>query len=141
MAKINPLLSLASAYLPGVDLSRLSEAYEFVCERHKGHRYPTGESYVDHLLAVASTLASMKLDLDTVVAGLLHGSIKEGVATLDELKKKFGEPVANIVNGTTRITNVRYNSQLAHEAGNIRKLLLAMGADIRVLLVKLADRL
>lgn len=141
MSNINPLLSLASAYLPGVDLSRLSEAYEFVCERHKGHRYPTGESYVDHLLAVASTLASMKLDLDTVVAGLLHGSIKEGVATLDELKKKFGEPVANIVNGTTRITNVRYNSQLAHEAGNIRKLLLAMGADIRVLLVKLADRL
>ncbi|NLX18507.1 MAG: bifunctional (p)ppGpp synthetase/guanosine-3',5'-bis(diphosphate) 3'-pyrophosphohydrolase [Desulfobulbus sp.] len=141
MSDINPLLSLASAYLPGVDLSRLSEAYEFVCERHKGHRYPTGEPYVDHLLAVASTLASMKLDLDTIIAGLLHGVIKEGVATLDELKKKFGEPVANIVNGTTRITNVRYNSQLAHEAENIRKLLLAMGADIRVLLVKLADRL
>ena len=93
------------------------------------------------LLAVGSTLASMRLDLDTIVAGLLHGAMKEHVATLEELRKKFGQDVANIVDGATRITNVRYNSQLAHEAENIRKLLLAMGADIRVLLVKLADRL
>ncbi|WP_310600392.1 bifunctional (p)ppGpp synthetase/guanosine-3',5'-bis(diphosphate) 3'-pyrophosphohydrolase [Desulfobulbus sp.] len=141
MSDIKPLLSLASAYLTEIDLAPLTKAYEFICERHDGQRYVTGELYVDHLLAVASTLASMKLDLDTIVAGLLHGVIKEQVGTQDELKKKFGETVANIVNGASRITNVRYNSQLAHEAENIRKLLLAMGADIRVLLVKLADRL
>ncbi|MCL1980198.1 MAG: HD domain-containing protein, partial [Proteobacteria bacterium] len=141
MSDIKPLLSLASAYLTGVDLAPLTKAYEFICERHAGQHDATGELYIDHLLAVASTLASMKLDLDTVVAGLLHGVIKEQSGTLEELKQKFGETVANIVNGTTRITNVRYNSQLAHEAENIRKLLLAMGADIRVLLVKLADRL
>lgn len=141
MSDIKPLLSLASAYLQGVDLSPLCKAYEFACERHEGQRYVTGEPYIDHLLAVASTLASMKLDLDTIIAGLLHGVIKERAGTLDELKKRFGESVANIVTGTTRITNVRYNTQLVHEAENIRKLLLAMGADIRVLLVKLADRL
>lgn len=141
MSDIKPLLSLAAAYLNGVDLAPIAKAYEFICERHAGQQYATGEPYVDHLLAVASSLASMKLDLDTIVAGLLHGTLKEQVATPEELKKKFGADVANIVDGATRITNVRYNSHLAHEAENIRKLLLAMGADIRVLLVKLADRL
>lgn len=141
MSDITPLHALAASYLQGVDLSLLTRAYEFARKRHEGQRYVTGKPYIDHLLAVASILASMKLDLDAIVAGLLHGVIKENVGTLEELKKQFGEPVANIVHGATRITNVRYNSQLAHEAENIRKLLLAMGADIRVLLVKLADRL
>ena len=141
MSNIQHLLSLASAYLHGVDLAPLTRAYEFASERHAGQRYVTGEPYIEHLLVVASTLVSMKLDLDTIVAGLLHGVIKEEVATLDELKKQFGETVANIVNGASRITNVRYGSHLVHEAENLRKLLLAMGADIRVLLVKLADRL
>ncbi len=141
MSDFKHLLSLASGYLNGVDLAPLTRAYEFVTERHAGQHFVTGEPYVEHLLAVASTLAAMKLDLETIVAGLLHGTLKENVATLDELKKQFGNDIAKIVNGTTRITNVRYNSQLAHEAENIRKLLLAMGADIRVLLVRLADRL
>lgn len=141
MPDIKHLLSLASGYLHDVDLAPLTQAYEFITERHAGQRHSSGEPYVEHLLAVASSLAAMKLDLDAIVAGLLHGTLKEKVATLDELKKKFGNDVANIVNGATRITNVRYNSQLAHEAENIRKLLLAMGADIRVLLVRLADRL
>jgi GTP pyrophosphokinase len=141
MSDLKHLSSLAAGYLHGVDLTPLAKAYEFACERHAGQHYVTGEPYIDHLLAVASSLASMKLDLDTIVAGLLHGTLKENVATLEELKKIFGNDIANIVDGATRITNVRYNSQLAHEAENIRKLLLAMGSDIRVLLVKLADRL
>ncbi|MDD2463676.1 MAG: bifunctional (p)ppGpp synthetase/guanosine-3',5'-bis(diphosphate) 3'-pyrophosphohydrolase [Desulfobulbus sp.] len=141
MSDIKPLRSLASGYLHGVDLTPLDTAWEFIQERHAGQLYATGDPYIDHLLAVGSSLASMRLDLDTIVAGLLHGTLKERVATPEELKKKFGQDVANIVDGATRITNVRYNSHLAHEAENIRKLLLAMGADIRVLLVKLADRL
>ena len=141
MSDIKPLRSLAAGYLFGLDLSPIDRAWEFIRERHAGQYYVTGEPYVDHLLAVGSTLASMRLDLDTIVAGLLHGALKESVATREELVKKFGHDVANIVDGATRITKVRYNSQLAHEAENIRKLLLAMGADIRVLLVKLADRL
>ena len=141
MADIKYLLSLTSAYLHEVDLTPLHRAYELVSERHAEHVHESGEPYVDHLLAVASTLASMRLDLDTIVAGLLHGTLKENVATREELEQLFGSQVANIVDGATRITNVRYNSQLAHQAENIRKLLLAIGADIRVLLVRLADRL
>lgn len=96
---------------------------------------------MDHLIEVASSLAAMQLDIDTIIAGLLHGTLKEEVATLEELQEGFGNDVAHIVDGVTRITHVQYNSQLAHQAENIRKLLLAVGADIRVLLVKLADRL
>jgi len=141
MSDIQGLLSITESYLQGADLAPLQKAFEFIRERHDGALHASGESYVQHLVEVATTLASMKLDLDTVTSGLLHGCLKENVATAEELEKLFGPDVARIVSGTTRITNVHYNSQLAHEAENIRKLFLAMSADIRVLLVKLADRL
>ena len=141
MSEIQGLLAITSGYLHNEDLSPLTRAYEFVCERHKGTVHYSGESYVQHLIEVATTLATMKLDLDTIVAGLLHGTLKENVATYDELKDRFGKEVASIVEGTTRITNVHYSSKLAHQAENIRKLFLAMSADIRVLIVRLADRL
>ena len=141
MSDIQGLLSVTGAYLQDVDLTPLTRAYEFVSERHAGTVHASGDSYTRHLIDVSTTLASMKLDLNAVVAGLLHGVLKEEVATLEELEELFGTDVASIVNGTTRITNVHYNSKLAHQAENIRKLFLAMSADIRVLLVKLADRL
>jgi GTP diphosphokinase / guanosine-3',5'-bis(diphosphate) 3'-diphosphatase len=141
MSDIQGLLSIASSYLVGMDLSPLQRAYDFVKDRHAGTMHASGEPYVEHLVEVATTLASMKLDLDTITAGLLHGTLKENAATLEELEDLFGADVARIVNGSTRITNVHYNSHLAHEAENIRKLFLAMSADIRVIIVKLADRL
>lgn len=141
MPDIDSLLSLTSSYLHGVDLEPLKKAYDFICQRHGRKKQPNGELYVDHLIEVASSLAAMQLDIDTIIAGLLHGTLKEEVATLEELQEGFGNDVAHIVDGVTRITHVQYNSQLAHQAENIRKLLLAVGADIRVLLVKLADRL
>jgi GTP pyrophosphokinase len=141
MPDIKGLLSITGSYLHDVDLAPLTKAFDFVRERHAGARHASGESYVQHLVEVATTLASMKLDLATIIAGLLHGTLKEQVATVEELEDLFGPEVAGIVNGTTRITSVHYNSELVHQAENIRKLLLAMSADIRVLLVKLADRL
>ena len=141
MSDFKVLFSKASEYLQGVDLDPLVNAYEFVEERHAGTKHACGKPYIDHLLAVGSILASMKLDRDTIVSGLLHGVLKEKVVTFAELKKKFGNDIANIVDGTTRINKINYNSQLADQAENIRKLFLAMGADIRVLLVRLADRL
>jgi GTP pyrophosphokinase len=141
MSEIQGLLSVTKSYLHDVDLTPLTHAYDFVCERHAGAMHASGDSYVQHLIEVATSLASMNLDLDTVVSGLLHGVLKENVATFEELEEQFGESVARIVNGTTRITNIHYSSKLAHQAENIRKLFLAMSADIRVLLVKLADRL
>lgn len=146
---INPngLKILAGTYLQDVDLSRIDEAWKIVTRVHKGSRHFSGELYVIHLLEVASTLASMRLDLDTILAGLLHGVLKqegstggEGVS-VEELAEKFGKDVAAIVEGSTRITQVQYNSKIASQAENLRKMLLAMAADIRVLLVKLVDRL
>jgi len=141
MSDFKGLFAITRGYLHGVDLKPLEDAYAFACERHQGHIHSSGDPYIQHLLDVSTTLASMKLDLDTVVSGLLHGTLKEEVATFAELEDRFGHDVANIVDGTTRITKVHYDSKLAHQAENIRKLFLAMGADIRVLLVKLADRL
>lgn len=139
---INPngLKVLVSNYLTAADISKIDEAWEIVTKTHNGARHYSGELLIIHLLEVASTLASMKLDLDTILAGLLHGVMKQGV-TFEELAEKFGEDVAMIVDGTTRITKVSYNSKLASQAENLRKMLLAIASDIRVLLVKLVDRL
>lgn len=141
MSDFAGLLAITRSYLHGIDLEPLEKAFSFVSERHEGHTHSSGEPYLQHLLDVAVTLASMKLDLDTIVSGMLHGVLKEDVASMKELEVMFGHDVANIVEGTTKITNVHYDSKLAHQAENIRKLFLAMGSDIRVLLVKLADRL
>ena len=141
MTDIQHLNSLVAAYLPPEDLDLFVKAYAFVALRHGNAKYNYGGRYVDHLVEVGASLASMKLDIATIVAGLLHGSLKEKVATVDELRELFGEDITNIVNGVTRITNARYNSRQINHAENFRKFILAMGADIRVLLVKLADRL
>lgn len=141
MPEFNALLSTARSYLQDVDLTPLEAAYRFACERHGGQLHLSGEPYIAHLLDVATTIASMKLDVVTITAGLLHGVIRHGHASQEELAAQFGPETANIVSGATRITNVRYDSSLAHQAENIRRLFLAMGADIRVLLVRLADRL
>ncbi|MFW2368937.1 MAG: RelA/SpoT family protein [Desulforhopalus sp.] len=139
---INPsgLKILVSNYLHDQDLGRIDVAWEMVSDVHKGDRHFSGELFVIHLLEVASTLASMQLDLDTVLAGMLHGVMKEGVS-YDELVDKFGKDVATIVDGSTKITKVPYNSKLVNQAESLRKMLLAIAADIRVLLVKLVDRL
>ena len=136
----NGLKILAGNYLHGVDLSPIDEAWEIVRRVHEGRRHFSGELYIIHLLEVASMLASMHLDLDTILAGLLHGVIKEGVS-VKELTDKFGKDVAGIVEGSTKITKVTYNSKLISQADNLRKMLLAIATDIRVLLVKLIDRL
>lgn len=142
ISSVNPrgLKVLARNYLVDVDLSPIDEAWEMIVDVHRGKKHFSGEPYLLHALEVASTLASMKLDLDTVLSGMLHGVLKEGV-TVQELQEKFGDAVASIVDGSTRINNVQYNSKLAHQAENVRKMLLAIASDIRVLLIKLVDRL
>lgn len=139
---LNPrgLKVLTSNYLHGVDLTTIDKAWELVLRVHKGKLHFSGESYMIHLLEVASTLASMHLDLDTVLSGLLHGTLKEGVE-LEELEKEFGKDVAAIVAGSSKINKVQYNSKLVSHAENVRRMLLAIAADIRILLVKLIDRL
>lgn len=140
MLSVTGLKTIAKGYLHDVDLDPIDKAWDLAVKVHADKKHFSGVLYLEHLLEVASSLASMHLDRDTVVAGLLHGVLKEGV-TVQQLSKDFGKSVAEIVDGCTRITSVHYNSQLAHQAENVRKMLLAIVADIRVLLVKLADRL
>ncbi len=137
---IQGLKVLAGNHLNGVDLSPIDRAWEIVVEVHQDAKHFSGEPYISHALEVASTLASMKLDLDTILSGLLHGVLKGGVS-IEKLQQEFGDSVALIVDGSTKIANMQYNSKLAHQAENVRKMLLAIATDIRVLLVKLADRL
>lgn len=131
---------LARDYLHDVDLSPIDDAWELITEVHSGKMHFSGESYLVHVLEVGSTLASMHLDLDTVLAGMLYGVLKEGV-TVEDLRARFGEDVAVIVDGSTKINKVQYSSKLVNQAENVRKMLLAIASDIRVLLVKLVDRL
>jgi GTP pyrophosphokinase len=131
---------LAANYLHDVDLSPIDKAWELAVQVHKGGKHFSGEPYLIHVLEVASTLASMHLDLDTILAGLLHGALKNGVSFAD-LEKQFGSDVAYIVSGATKITSVQYNNKLTSQAENVRRMLLAMAKDIRVLLVRLIDRL
>ncbi len=140
MANPEGLKVLIRSYMNGADLTAIDRAWELAVSVHADKTHFSGTPYLDHTLHVASTLASMHLDLDTIVAGLLHGVLKAGVE-LAELRKDFGDSVAGIVNGCTRIANVHYNSKLTHQAENVRKMLLAIASDVRVLLVKLADRL
>ncbi len=131
---------IAADHLHDIDLSPIDRAWEIVEEVHRGEKHFSGEPYILHSLEVATTLASMRLDLDTILSGILHGVLKRGVS-IDELREEFGSSVAQIVDGSTKINTMQYNSKLAHQAENIRKMLLAIATDIRVLLVKLADRL
>ena len=143
MLSFNDINDLAGGYLHDMDLAPLQDAYEYAVQVHDGKIHPiSGEPYIHHLLAVTQILLTMKLDLQTVVSGLLHGVLKEDPSiSIKEIEKEFGRDVANIIRGATKITNVQFNSKLTYQAENIRKLLLAMSTDIRVLLVKLADRL
>jgi GTP pyrophosphokinase len=143
MPGFTDIKELAQGYLQDRDLETLEKAYHFAEKVHADQVHPTsGEPYIAHLLSVTEILLVMKLDLQTVISGLLHGILKKDPSlTIKEVEDEFGRDVANIVRGTTRITNVQFNSRLTYQAENVRKLLLAMASDIRVLLVKLADRL
>jgi len=143
MLSFNNIKDLAQGYLHDVDLAPLEKAYHFAEKVHAGQMHPiSGEPYIAHVLAVTEILLVMKLDLQTVISGLLHGVLKQDpTLTIKEVEDDYGKDVANIIRGATRITNVQFNSKLTYQAENVRKLLLAMASDIRVLLVKLADRL
>lgn len=143
MLSFNDIKVLAQGYLHEADLEPLEKAYRFAEKVHADQVHPTsGEPYIAHALAVAEILLVMKLDLQTVISGLLHGVLKQAPElTIKEIEDDYGKDVANIIRGATRITNVQFNSKLTYQAENVRKLLLAMASDVRVLLVKLADRL
>ena len=141
MDGITKLLDTVKAYSPAADVDLLRRAYAFSESKHRGQVRQSGEPYVMHPLAVAGILAEMKLDAVAVAAGLLHDVVEDTVATYDQVKELFGRDVAHVVEGVTKIGAISFASSQERQAENFRKMLLAMVDDIRVILVKLSDRL
>src|SRR6202162_5514439 len=126
---------------PNDDLNLVKKAYEFSQKHHAGQSRASGEPYLVHPLEVANVLADMKMDSISVAAGLLHDSVEDTSVTVVDIRKEFGEQVAHIVEGVTKISQIDFHSREEQQAENLRKMMLAMVDDIRVVLIKLADRL
>ena len=138
---LKELLSAASAYLPPEHVERIREAAEFGAEAHRGQKRKTGEPYIAHPVAAAEVLASLRLDADTIVAAILHDVIEDTPIAKEDLASRFGQTVADIVDGVTKLDQIQFKSREEAQAESFRKMLLAMVRDLRVILVKLADRL
>lgn len=141
MIRLRDITSALLSYHAGADVSLIEKAYVYSAKVHQGQIRLSGEPYLSHLLEAAYILTQMKMDVVTVAAGLLHDTIEDTSATHDEIQRLFGEETANIVEGVTKISKMHFTSREQRQADYIRKMILAMSSDIRVVLVKLADRL
>jgi len=137
---ITDLVEKVRSYNPGANVDLVLRAYDFSAKKHQGQRRLSGEPYLTHPLEVAGIIAELRLDVPSVVTGLLHDTVEDTLATLEELEALFGQEVAGLVDGVTKIGQVTFSSREERQAENFRKMLLAMARDIRVILVKLADR-
>jgi GTP pyrophosphokinase len=141
VTKFRELMRKAAENRPGDDLKLIEKAYDYSQKHHSGQTRASGEPFLAHPLEVALVLAEMKLDATAIAAGLLHDAIEDTAATQEDLVKEFGETVAHIVEGVTKIDKIEFASREERQAENVRKMVLAMVDDIRVVLIKLADRL
>jgi GTP diphosphokinase / guanosine-3',5'-bis(diphosphate) 3'-diphosphatase len=141
VTKFRELLRTMRANRPGDDLELVRKAYEFSQKHHAGQSRASGEPYLVHPLGVAQVLAELKMDAVAIAAGLLHDSVEDTSVTIVDIRKEFGEQVAHIVEGVTKISQIDFATREEQQAENLRKMMLAMVDDIRVVLIKLADRL
>src|SRR5437773_720976 len=135
------LVELVKSYDPNADEGLLNRAYVYSMKAHGAQLRASGDPYFSHPIQVAGLLAQMKLDSASIVTGLLHDTIEDTVATLEDIERQFGPEVGRLVDGVTKLSRIELQSDQTKQAENFRKLVLAMSEDIRVLLVKLADRL
>ncbi len=135
------LLRQVRANRPHEDISLIRKAWEFCVRQHEGQVRASGEPYIVHPLEVAEVLTEMKLDATAIAAGLLHDAVEDTPATRDQIEAEFGNQVAHIVEGVTKIDKIQFANREDRQAENVRKMLLAMVTDVRVVLIKLADRL
>jgi guanosine-3',5'-bis(diphosphate) 3'-pyrophosphohydrolase len=136
-----PLARALEAYVDRLDPDAIKRAYDLAVEAHAGQRRASGEEFVSHTVEVATILAVLRLDTASIVAGLVHDTVEDTHVTLAELGERFGQEVAALVDGVTKIGKVEFRSHTEQQVENYRKLLLSMAADARVILIKLADRL
>ena len=138
---IADLIARVQTYDPSADGAWLTRAYELADEAHEGQRRASGESYIEHPLAVAGILADLEMDRQTIAAALLHDVVEDTSITSEEVAEQFGEEIARLVDGVTKLTRIPYQSKEDAQVENLRKMFMAMAKDIRVIIIKLADRL
>ena len=141
VASLSQLNATLATYLTPVELKKVKEAYRFSDEMHLGQMRKSGEPYISHPIAVAEICAEWKLDSQAIMAALLHDVMEDQGVKKEELIERFGAPVANLVDGLSKLEKIEFQSQIDMQAENFRKMLLAMARDVRVILIKLADRL
>ena len=135
------MMQAITRYAPSADLEVIQRAYEYADEKHKNQLRKSGEPYIIHPLAVAEIVAEIGLDTDAITAALLHDCLEDTDASFEEISRMFGETVANLVEGVTKLTRVQYSTMEEQQMENLRKMFMAMSKDIRVILIKIADRL
>ncbi len=141
MIRIDDITDKVASYIDKPDLALIHKAYVFAAQAHHGIMRRSGEPYISHPLSVAYALAEMELDESSVAAGLLHDTVEDTDTDVDEIVELFGDEVADIVDGVTKISQMQFSDKAEAQAENIRKMIFAMAEDIRVIMVKLADRL
>ena len=141
MADINLLVEEASAYLKPRDVEHVREAIEFSRAAHQGQTRQSGDPYISHPIAVARILATLRLDVQAIIAALLHDVVEDTSTTTEQVAEKFGKPVAKLVDGLSKLDRIQFETREDAQAENFRKMLMAMARDVRVILIKLADRL
>src|SRR2546427_279244 len=138
---IHDLIERVQRYTPNAQVALIRRAYDFSARAHEGQVRRSGEPYLKHPLAVAEVLATLKLDVSAIVAGLLHDTVEDTVCTREQIEAEFGKDIARLVDGVTKIGQIPFKSYEEKQAENFRKMLISMADDIRVILIKLADRL
>lgn len=138
---IDDLCKKITNYHPNADVQTIKKAYYFSEKAHEGQFRRSGEPYIFHPLSVAGILADLRLDIDSIITGILHDTVEDTEVTLDDVRREFGETVAALVDGVTKIGQMKFKNSVEKQGENVRKMIVAMGKDIRVILVKLADRL
>jgi guanosine-3',5'-bis(diphosphate) 3'-pyrophosphohydrolase len=141
MLRISDIIDKAQAYLSADDLEMIEKAYIYSASVHQGQVRLSGEPYLTHPMEVAGILTDMKMDAATIISGLLHDTIEDTLTTAEQLESEFGKDVAFLVSGLTKLSRMSFGSQEERQSENFRKMILAMSADIRILLVRLADRI
>jgi (p)ppGpp synthase/HD superfamily hydrolase len=135
------LIEKLETYLPSEQITMVMQAYEFGAEAHDGQKRQSGEDYISHPVAVAQELADMHLDAQAILAAILHDVVEDTAASITDIEDKFGTEVALLVDGVSKLDQIQFRSRAEAQAESFRKMMLAMIEDIRVILVKLADRL
>ena len=138
---IREIINNVSSYFPNLDKDLILRAYNVSLKAHAGQKRISGDEYFSHPLAVTKILTEMRLDVSTIITGLLHDTVEDTLITLEDIKKDFGEDITNLVDGVTKLSKIKFHTSEEKQAENFRKMFIAMAQDIRVIIVKLADRL